>query len=296
VLTKAELGAEIRAKREAVLVVNTGSRRGEAAFAAARSGLESRGIRVVESYPVRRGRNQLVVVGGGDGTLSSIVGAFAYKDAALGVLPLGTGNSFAQTLTVPRDLGGALDVIADGNVVDVDLGIVNGAYFSNVATIGLSADVARRTPHRLKRVSSPVAYLIVGAAQTIQHHAFEATVDDGERILALDTHQIIVANGRVFGATAITASAHVDNRNLAILTLRQESLAGLTHVARAADGPHRSPLRCDHVEQCGLHDRREAAAVHRRRRRSRHADSGTILVPRWFEEPFDEIERASAAG
>jgi len=97
------------------------------------------------------------VVGGGDGTLSSAVGAFAYADAALGVLPLGTGNSFAQTLTIPQNLERALDIIAGGKVVDVDLGIVNGAYFSNVATIGLSANVARRTPKGLKRVLGPIA-------------------------------------------------------------------------------------------------------------------------------------------
>ncbi len=52
-LTKAELGAELRARREAVHIVNTGSRRGERSFNAARAGLEARGIHVVESYPVR---------------------------------------------------------------------------------------------------------------------------------------------------------------------------------------------------------------------------------------------------
>jgi diacylglycerol kinase family enzyme len=163
-LSKAELGAEIRRLREAVLVVNTASRHGERSFSAARAGLEKHGIRVVESYPVRtpsqlpkivesaiRAGHRLVVVGGGDGTLSSVVGAFAYADAVLGVLPLGTGNSFAQTLTVPGRLDAALDVIANGKVVDVDLGIVNGAYFANVVTIGLSADVARRRRSAMRR-------------------------------------------------------------------------------------------------------------------------------------------------
>lgn len=218
-LTKAELGAELRARREAVLIVNTGSRRGERSFNAARAGLEARGIHVVESYPVRAGAqlpklvertiaagHRLVVVGGGDGTLSSAVGAFAYADAALGVLPLGTGNSFAQTLTIPQDLGHALDIIAGGNVVDVDLGVVNEAYFSNVATIGLSANVARRTPRWLKRILGPAAYVVIGVVQTFQHNAFIATIDDGERVVQLDTHQIIVPNGRVFGATPITAA------------------------------------------------------------------------------------------
>jgi diacylglycerol kinase (ATP) len=66
-------------------------------------------------------------------------------------------RSFAQTLTVHRRLDAALDVIANGKVVDVDLDIVNGAYFANVASIGLSADVAGRTPIWLKRILEPAS-------------------------------------------------------------------------------------------------------------------------------------------
>ena len=53
------------------------------------------------------GRKQVacdvVIVGGGDGTISAAAGALAYKDAVLGILPLGTANSFARTLGIPLD-------------------------------------------------------------------------------------------------------------------------------------------------------------------------------------------------
>lgn len=235
-LTKAELGAELRARREAVLIVNTGSRRGERSFNAARAGLEARGIHVVESYPVRAGAqlpklvertiaagHRLVVVGGGDGTLSSAVGAFAYADAALGVLPLGTGNSFAQTLTIPQDLGHALDIIAGGNVVDVDLGVVNEAYFSNVATIGLSANVARRTPRWLKRILGPAAYVVIGVVQTFQHNAFIATIGRWRARRSARHASNYRSKWSGVRRNPDHGRSHVDNRSFAIVTLRGKS-------------------------------------------------------------------------
>ena len=271
---------------------------------------------MVESYPVRAGAqlpklvertiaagHRLVVVGGGDGTLSSAVGAFAYADAALGVLPLGTGNSFAQTLTIPQNLERALDIIAGGKVVDVDLGIVNGAYFSNVATIGLSANVARRTPKGLKRVLGPIAYLIIGAVQTVQHDAFVATIDDGERTVQLDTHQIIVANGRVFGATPITANAHVDNRSRAIVTLCGKSrwqvarmwvalLAGRIDklddaVGSASSGCTITATPPQYIDVDG------EVVTQTPARFSLAAEALRVLVPSTFEEPWDDPPAAA---
>jgi diacylglycerol kinase family enzyme len=56
----------------------------------------------------------MVILGGGDGTLSKNVDHFLGSDTILAVLPLGTANSFARTLGIPLDLGGAIDMIANG--------------------------------------------------------------------------------------------------------------------------------------------------------------------------------------
>ena len=96
----------IRDGGAAAIIVNTHSRRGERALATAQSYLQAGGMSIAESFAVKnparlpeiaravaaRGA-ALVVVGGGDGTISSTVDALAYQDTALGVLPLGTGNS-----------------------------------------------------------------------------------------------------------------------------------------------------------------------------------------------------------
>jgi len=57
----------------------------------------------------------------------------------LGILPLGTGNSFARTLGIPLTIEGAADVIAYGKVADIDLGKIDHDYFANIASLGFSA-------------------------------------------------------------------------------------------------------------------------------------------------------------
>jgi len=55
-------------------------------------------------------------------TISSVVDYFAYTSFVFGVLPLGTANSFARTLGIPLDRTGAIDVLVNGKVANIDLG------------------------------------------------------------------------------------------------------------------------------------------------------------------------------
>lgn len=237
--SKARLAAHIAARPEAVLICNTRSRRGADSFVRAGELLAQHGFHVTHAHAVTSedelaqrvedaasAGSSLIVVGGGDGTLSSIVGSFAYREAVLGLLPLGTGNSFARTLDIPLRLDEAVDVIANGKIADVDLGVVNGEYFANVVTIGLSAEAAHRTPHFLKRLVGPAAYVLTGAGKTLTHAAFACSIttadaESAEAPTKIDvrTHQIIVASGRFFGTSPLRPEAHVDDRRIDVFTL-----------------------------------------------------------------------------
>src|SRR3546814_2360379 len=74
---------------------------------------------------------KMVIVGGGDGSVSGSVDSFVDKDCIFALLPLGTANSFARTLGIPLDLPGAVDVIANGRRARIDLGAINNDYFAN---------------------------------------------------------------------------------------------------------------------------------------------------------------------
>jgi YegS/Rv2252/BmrU family lipid kinase len=218
-------------KRSAVIIGNLHSRRTAELFARAHELLAARGVEIVAAHGVRDGRAlerrvrgyvkdgcELILVAGGDGTLTSAVGAFAYTKSVLGVLPFGTGNSFALTLGIPPQVEAAVDVIAGGCVARVDLGVVNGTYFANFATIGLSSTIARRTPALLKKLLGPASYAAAGVLPLLVNRAFRAKVRWERDEMQLDTHQLIVANGRFFGFTPVLPEATIVDGTLSVFT------------------------------------------------------------------------------
>lgn len=224
-----ELRQAVRDGQPAALVINTRSRLGDALLRRVRLGLAQRGIQLAEAYAIRQPAvlreaihalvnrpYPLVIVAGGDGTFTSIVGEFAYRDVVLGLIPAGTGNSFALTLGIPRSIEGALDVIANGRVATIDLGKVNDDYFANVTSIGLTVAATRITPWLLKRLIGPSAYVLAGIYQFCLHRSFACRlIIDGEP-RTLQTHQLIIANGRYFGETMLSDDASVTNQQLTL--------------------------------------------------------------------------------
>jgi diacylglycerol kinase family enzyme len=96
----------------------------------------------------------VVVAGGGDGTISAVAAEIAETGKTLGVLPLGTLNNFSKDLGIPQTLSAAVRTIAEGALVEVDLAEVNGRVFINNSSIGLYPKmVARRErqQHKLGR-------------------------------------------------------------------------------------------------------------------------------------------------
>ena len=171
--TKQQLTDAIRQERRAALVVNAHSRRGRRLYDDARSRLIAVGFTLLGTYPVDRpGELQkaiadavdlgpdLLVAGGGDGTISTAARMLAHRDIALGLLPLRTTNNFARTVGIRPDLDDAITILADGKVIDVDLGLAGDMPFTNHVGIGLSADVMLNAPRPLKRVTGRLAYPI----------------------------------------------------------------------------------------------------------------------------------------
>ena len=230
--TKSELQKIIAKEKSAVLVVNTHSRKGQRLFFHVLDELTKRGINVIASYPVHRPellpeimkeairqQGSLLIVGGGDGTISSIVDQFAYQDLVLGILPLGTGNSFARTLGIPLTLEGAVDVIAGGKVADIDLGKIDNDYFANMAAIGFSADVAHSSPHQLKKFLGPLAYLFTAVPHFFRHRSFSCTFQTTDEKQTIKTHQVLIANGSFMGKTFLTPTINPDDRSLIVFTM-----------------------------------------------------------------------------
>jgi YegS/Rv2252/BmrU family lipid kinase len=226
--------------KRAMLVVNATSRRGEAAFDEARDKLIAAGLKLLDAHAVQNpevmepiikaaiAKAPMVIVGGGDGTLSSAVDHFVGTDTVFAVLPLGTANSFARTLGLPLDLDGAIDVIAGGQRKRIDLGIINGDYFANAAALGLSPLIADTVPHGLKRYLGMLGYLIWAVRVAFKFRPFRLTItlDDGSTVTCWAT-EARIANGRFHGGVELVESARVDSGEMVIQAVTGKSLLGL---------------------------------------------------------------------
>jgi YegS/Rv2252/BmrU family lipid kinase len=249
------------APREVVLVVNRRSRRTDGELDRLQEALAAHGLRVAEFHAsaeargcrraikraVRNGAPE-VLVGGGDGTMTHAVGLLAHQRSVLGVIPLGTGNSFAQTLGLPvHDIAAAVETIAQGHVGCVDLGIVNGTYFANFATIGLSSRVAAATPRPWNSALGSIAYALAGINTLLHKRAFDATIRWPGGKLTLRTQDVIVANGRYFGSTPLSPSSTIDDERLTLFTTADPTRLGAVRTYLALGRGRQTHLRDAHL-------------------------------------------------
>ena len=91
---------------------------------------------------------EIIVAGGGDGTISAVAQEVAGTNKTLGVLPLGTLNNFSKDLQIPQNIDEAVKIIAENHVRIIDVGEVNGQIFINNSSIGLYPHIVKRREHQ----------------------------------------------------------------------------------------------------------------------------------------------------
>ena len=212
----------------AAMIVNAKSRSGQRSFqeaCAAMAGLpfpvdahavedpadlEATVDRVLAAQP------DLVILGGGDGTISGLVDKLVGQGVILGILPLGTANSFARTLGIPLDIPGAVDVIRTGAPRRIDLGMIDDDYFANCAAMGISPQIARTVPHGLKKLLGRIGYLGWAAYQYTRFKPFTLIVGDGDAAQRLCVVEVRISNGKFHGGTLLVDDAAVDSGDIVV--------------------------------------------------------------------------------
>ncbi|WP_274627639.1 lipid kinase [Arvimicrobium flavum] len=217
--------------KRALVITNPRARRGETPLGPARTLLEDANFELIDMQPdagesisdlISRNANRcdLVILGGGDGTLNAAASALVYTGLPLGVLPLGTANDFARTMGIPTDPLQAAELIVQGRTKHVDLGEVNGHLFFNVASIGFSAELARElTEHAQKRWGT-LGYAIVASRILLRSRLFSAFLDHDGTTEMIRTMQVSVGNGRHYGGgMTVEESATADDGWLDLYSL-----------------------------------------------------------------------------
>ncbi|GAC1334545.1 MAG: lipid kinase [Beijerinckiaceae bacterium] len=229
----------------ALLVVNTKSRSGERLCAGLTEQLTARGIAPLNATCQSRdglpqaildhkGEIDCVIVAGGDGTMNAAAPGLLQSGLPLGIIPTGTANDLARTLGIADDIDSAVDVIARGHERRIDLGRVNDQLFFNVASIGLSVELAHAMSPETKRRFGRLSYSLAALRVMMRARPFSVLlVSDGETAHA-KTFQIAVGNGRYYGGgNAVEKSAEIDDGRLDLYSLEVSNVWKLAWMARS---------------------------------------------------------------
>ena len=158
----------------------------------------------------------LIVIGGGDGTISKALPQLLKLQCPFAVLPLGTANDFARTLGLPANPFKAAEIALSGREHRIDIGLVNDWPYLNVASVGIASRVANAQSKELKRRWHVFAYFIglIRALRDLQ--PFFVKIDlDGNPVWSGPVYQVSVGNGRFHGGgLTVAEDAAIDDGKL----------------------------------------------------------------------------------
>jgi len=228
-----------------LLLYNAKSRQGEAALGPVCARLEAGGLSVIvepfENLPeIARDITRLhqsadgIVVCGGDGSISSAAPAVIESGLPLGIIPAGTANDLARTLSIPLDFAAAADVVIAGHMRRIDVGMVNGHAFFNVASIGLSSELAQNLDPAIKKRFGRLGYAVAAMRILAGARRFSARIVEKGSGTRVKTYQIAIGNGRLYGGgNVVEQTAAIDDGSLDLYSLEMRNLWKLALMVRA---------------------------------------------------------------
>jgi YegS/Rv2252/BmrU family lipid kinase len=181
---------------------------------------------------------ETVVAMGGDG-LVGVLASAVRSIGPLGVLPAGRGNDFARTLKIPQDVEAACEVLAEGNLRELDLGEANGRHFVSIASAGYDSD-ANRIANDAKFIRGNLVYLY-GALRALaawKPALFTVRADGLER--RFEGYTVIAANARYYGGgMCVAPRASMSDGMLDMVFIEQTSkLRFLSNLPKVFSGKH----------------------------------------------------------
>ncbi|GLO65225.1 diacylglycerol kinase [Oceanobacillus kimchii] len=188
-------------------------------------------------------RYDLIIAAGGDGTINEVINGLAEQEhrPQLGIIPAGTTNDFARALHIPRDIDKAVDIIIEGNTMELDIGRVNDDhYFINIAGGGKLTELTYEVPSKLKTLLGQLAYYIKGIEMLPFLKATRVKIEYDDQVLEDDIMLFLISNtNSVGGFEKLAPDAKLNDGYFDLLILKKTNLAEFIQIATLA-------LRGDH--------------------------------------------------
>lgn len=189
---------------------------------------------------------QLVILGGGDGTISSAAETLYKHQLPFAILPLGTANDLAHSLDIPADLPEAFQIIARNYRKRINLGMINEHYFLNAAHIGLGVKVTSELTPEVKKKWGVFSYLKAAITAFKKNRPFHVTINANGAEHRLRSIQLAIGNGRFYGGgNVIDEHSKIDDGALCLYSLAPSSFGELLKNAFFLRyGKHRHIAKC----------------------------------------------------
>jgi len=181
-----------------------------------------------------------IICSGGDGTLNEVINGLMKlapeRRPTLGYIPAGTTNDFAKSLALPLNPMKAAQVALTGDLFPIDIGTINGEYFSYVCGFGAFTEVSYATPQEMKKVLGHPAYLLEGvkSLMDLKPHRVKVEWNGGiieeDLLLGVVTNSYSVAGFKGFWGEDIL----LDEGEFEVTLVRQpENMVGWTELMGA---------------------------------------------------------------
>ena len=165
----------------------------------------------------------LVISLGGDGTVNETVNGLAPNEIrpALGIIPMGTVNDLARALDIPLNPDEAIDMLKDAKEKEIDIGMVNESYFTNVVSVGNIAKAVHEVESEEKSKLGPLAYFIAGTKEIINSEDFLVKLKYENKISELKISILAIGlSGALAGFEDFLKEAKPDDGKLHVLAIK----------------------------------------------------------------------------
>ena len=179
----------------------------------------------------------VVIAAGGDGTIYEVVNGLgeAENRPKLGIIPVGTTNDFARAIHVPRSIEAAVDIIAKGHTMPIDVGKMNDKYFINIAGGGRLTELTYEVPSKLKTMLGQLAYYIKGIEMLPSIKPTEVEIEYDGKYFKGEIMLFLVANtNSVGGFERLAPDASLNDGMFTMLILKKTNLADFIRIASLA--------------------------------------------------------------
>ncbi len=175
----------------------------------------------------------MVVAGGGDGTVAMVAAGLVGTKIPLGIIPMGSGNVLSNELVIPQNTTGAVDLIIGEHAIrEIDAMQVDDNYFFLTASVGVSTDIIQETNREQKRRLGVLAYMYNAASKLggFRLHNFTLTID-GRRYNGWAS-EVLIANCGIIGLKGLRTELGIkpDDGKVEVCIVRSRTLLDLMNL------------------------------------------------------------------